>query len=203
LADALSISDALFGKTRQAVLGLLFGRPDHAFYTREIVHAAQSGASQVQRELDKLTRSGLVTRERRANQVYFQANRDAAVFPELAGLISKTFGVRDIVNDVLEPFESRIEIAFIYGSIAKGAAHATSDVDLLIVGDVLISDLDEQLRRAEGRLGRHISLSLFDREDFARRRAARDHFLRGVLAGPKISLIGEPSSRGPQHARRP
>lgn len=66
-APKFPIADALFSKTRRSVLALLFGQPDKAFYTREIVAAAGAGASQVQKELDQLTRAGLLTRERRAN----------------------------------------------------------------------------------------------------------------------------------------
>jgi len=101
LDPTLPVADALFGKTRQAVLALLFGNPGRAYYTREIVHAVASGVSQVQRELEKLTRAGLVTRERRANQVYFQANDAAAIYHELVVLLAKTFGIGDFLRTVL------------------------------------------------------------------------------------------------------
>ena len=83
------------------MLALLFGNPGRAYYTREIVHAVASGVSQVQRELEKLTRAGLVTRERRANQVYFQANDAAAIYHELVVLLAKTFGIGDFLRTVL------------------------------------------------------------------------------------------------------
>jgi DNA-binding transcriptional ArsR family regulator len=88
-SNPFPVAEALFGKARRAVLALLFGQPDRAFYTREIVTAARTGASQVQKELDQLTRAGLLIRERRANQVYFRANPEAPIFPELKGLVAK------------------------------------------------------------------------------------------------------------------
>lgn len=188
---ALPVADALFGKARQAVLALLFGNPGRAYYTREIVAAAKSGASQVQRELDQLTRSGLVTRERRANQVYFQANESASIYHELVVLVAKTFAIGDFLRMALVPVSTRIHVAFIYGSVARGEHHATSDVDVLIVGDVLLSDLERPLRAVEKRLARHVSVTVMDQKEFAKRRKAKEHFLHTVLAGPKIFLIGD------------
>ena len=187
----ISIPDALFGKTRQAVLALLFGNPERAYYTREIVHAAQSGASQVQKELEQMSRAGLITREPRGNHVYFQANRSAAIFAELAGLVAKTFGVADILREALGANEDRIQSAFIYGSIARGEQQARSDVDLLVVGDVLLSDLDEGVRAAEDRIGRQVSLTVMNRKEFAKRDKEKNHFLQTILCEPKIFLIGD------------
>jgi len=192
MGQPLSAADALFGKTRQAVLALLFGNPDRAYYVREIVHAAKSGASQVQSELERMTRSELVTRERRANQVYFKANPQAAIYHELVTLVAKSFGIGDALRFVLAPVSTRIHVALIYGSVARGQHRATSDVDVLIVGDVLLSELEGPMIDAEQRLSRHISPTVMDRREFAKRRATNDHFLRSVLAGPKIFLIGGP-----------
>ena len=194
------IAEALFSKTRRAVLALLFGQPDKAFYTREIVAAAGAGTSQVQKELDQLTRAGLLIRERRANQVYFHANPDAPVFAELSGLVVKTFGIADVVRTVLAPLSERIAAAFIYGSVARGEHHAGSDIDVFIVGDVLLAELALPLSGAEKKLGRPISTTMFDRAEFASRVKKRDHFVSRVLAGPKTFLIGDQAGLEALHA---
>ena len=199
-AATFPIAEALFSKTRRAVLALLFGQPGKAFYTREIVVAAGAGTSQVQKELDQLTRAGLLIRERRANQVYFHANPDAPVFAELAGLVAKTFGIADVVRAVLEPLRESIDAAFIYGSVARGEHHAGSDIDVLIVGDVLLAELALPLSGAEKKLGRPISTTMFDRAEFASRVKKRDHFVSRVLAGPKIFLIGDQAGLEALHA---
>ena len=187
---ALPVADALFGKTRQAVLALLFGNPGRAYYTREIVLAVASGVSQVQRELEQLTRAGLVTRERRANQVYFQANDAAAIYHELVVLVAKTFGIGDFLRMALVPCSTRIHVALIYGSVARGEHRATSDVDVLIIGDVLLSELEDAFRDVEARIARPVSSTVMDLREFAKRRKANDNFLRTIIAGPKIFLIG-------------
>jgi predicted nucleotidyltransferase len=187
----LPIAHALFGKAQRGVLALLFGHPERAFYVREIVAAAGTGASQVQKELELLTRAGLLLRERRANQVYFRANPDAPVFPELKGIIAKTFGIADIVHDALAPLEAKIQAAFIFGFVARGEHGAASDVDVLIVGDVLLSELTAGLEAAEQRLMRHVSVTLMDRREFARRQRDKEHFVTAVMKGAKIWLLGD------------
>lgn len=199
-AATFPIAEALFSKTRRAVLALLFGQPGKAFYTREIVAAAGAGASQVQKELDQLTRAGLLIRERRANQVYFHANPDAPVFAELSGLVAKTFGIADVVRAALAPLREPIDAAFIYGSVARGEHHAGSDIDVFIVGDVLLSQLALPLSEAEKGLGRQISATTFERKEFASRVRKRDHFISKVLAGPKIFLIGDAARLEALHA---
>jgi len=190
-APTFPTAEALFSKTRRGVLALLFGHPDKAFYTREIVAYAGAGSSQVQKELDQLTRAGLLIRERRANQVYFRVNPEAPVFAELSGLIAKTFGIADVVRGALAPLAHLIEVAFIYGSVARNTHHSGSDIDVFIVGDVLLSHLSLPLSEVEKRLGRPVSATIFDRKEFAGRLANRDHFIAKVLAGPKILLIGD------------
>ena len=90
---ALDPATVLFGTTRRRVLGWLLGHPDEAFYLRELVRHIGGAVGAVQRELELLTASGLVHREVRGKQVYFQANQKAAIFPELQGLFAKTVGL--------------------------------------------------------------------------------------------------------------
>ena len=188
------IAQALFGKTRRAVLALLFGQPGKTFYTREIVAAAGAGASQVQKELDQLTRAGLLIRERRANQVYFCVNPDAPVFAELSGLITKTFGIADVIRAALAPLGGLIDAAFIYGSVARSEHHAGSDIDVFFVGQVLLSQLAVPLSGVEKKLGLPVSTTIFDRTEFLSRIKKRDHFVSKVVAGPKLFLIGDESN---------
>jgi predicted nucleotidyltransferase len=191
LGTPTSVGDALFGKTRQTVLALLFGNPRKAFYLSEIVRAAGGGSGQVHRELKRMTDAGLIVREPIGNQIHYKANPANAVFHELVGLVSKTFGIADILRDALAPLTDRIAIAFIYGSVARGEHHATSDVDLMLIGDVLLSDLDPALRSAEAALGRAVSPTVLDIKTYKKRLAEADHFLKTVLSGAKVFLIGD------------
>ena len=181
---------ALFGKARRNVLALLFGQPGRSFYLREIASRAGTGMSQVQKELRQLVAAGLVLREQRANQVHFRANPEAPIYVELLGIVTKTFGVADVLRKMLVPFKNRIRLAFIYGSIAKGSANAASDVDLLLVADLPPSEVSLPLARVQKQLGRKISMITYSSEEFGSMLSQEHHFTSAVLEGPKIWLVG-------------
>jgi predicted nucleotidyltransferase len=187
----IPVGDALFGKTRQAVLAALFRSPGKGLHVNEIIRAAGGATGQVQRELDRMLRTGLLSRERIGNQFQYKANPQSAIFDELVGIVTKTFGIADVLRKSLDRWADRIDVAVVYGSVAKGQHHATSDVDVLIVGDILLSDLDPSLSAAETALGRTVSPTMMDERSYRKRIATKDHFLKSVIAGPKIFLIGD------------
>ena len=201
-----SIADALFGKAQQAVLALLFGQSDRSFYTREILAAAGTGASQIQKELDSLSRSGLLLREPRGNQVWYRANPAAPVYGELKSLVAKTFGIADVVRNALQPFSRKITAAFIYGSVARGEHDAASDIDLLVVGDIAPSRLGAMQLALGERLGRRLSLVVYEPDELREHAVSREHFVSRILSQPKIWLIGSESDLDALHgepARKP
>ena len=191
-APSNGIATALFSKTLSGVLALLFGQPDQSFYTREIVKRVGTGGSQVHKDLERLTGVGLILREPRGNLVFYRANPDAAVYQELVSLVGKSFGISDQLRRFLEPLASRIQSAIIFGSVARGEQRADSDVDLLLIGEVRLSELAISLHQAETALGMRISPTLMSVEEFQERRAGGDYFLKNVLAGELITLWDTP-----------
>lgn len=186
-----SAGDALFTKTQQRVLGLLYGRPEQSFYLNEIVRLAGVGKGAVNRELDSLSAAGLVTVTRQGNQNHYQANAENPIFNELKAIIQKTFGVADILKAALAPLLEKIDVAFIYGSVAKGSEHAGSDIDLMIVSDAIgYSEVMALLAAAESQLGRTINPTLYTSDEFAERKASNKAFISRVLAQPKLWLVG-------------
>src|ERR1700749_4115056 len=92
-ANQTSLSAALFSNVQQRVLGLIFGQPDRSFYTSEIVRTVNSGTGAVERELQRLESSGLVSTRRIGNQKHYRANPDSPIFGELQSLVLKTVGL--------------------------------------------------------------------------------------------------------------
>lgn len=186
-----SLANALFSKTQQRVLGLLYGEPDRSFFATEIFARTGSGRGTVQRELERLVDSGLALMTVVGNQKHFRANQDAPIFSELRSIILKTSGLADPLMEALAPLVKKIDIAFIYGSVARGEAHAGSDVDLLVVAsDLTLEKLYTRLVRAEAAIGRRIHPVLLTPAEFRRRRASGKSFVDKVLAGDVIPLIG-------------
>ena len=189
-------SNILFGKARGAILTLLFSRKDEMFYLRQIVRASGYGLGPVQRELKLLTDAGIIKRTVRGRQVYFQANSDSAIFPELKSLIAKTSGVGDTLRKALSPIASLIKVAFIYGSIARGEEKHGSDIDLLIVGEVSFGEVVTDLQTAQKNIGREVNPTVYSRAEFSAKVREDHHFLTSVLNGPKIYLIGDEDELG-------
>jgi predicted nucleotidyltransferase len=156
------IGDALFTKTRRKVLGLLFSNLDKTYYFNEIVRMAGVGIGTVQRELEKLTAAGLLTVRKVGNQKHYQANPKSPIFQELRDIVLKTFGVANELLRALEPFSEKIVVAFVYGSIAKGADTASSDIDLIVIsGDLVYPEVISTFADAEATLGRAVNPTLY------------------------------------------
>jgi len=192
-----SIEDALFTSTQQRVLGILFGHPERSFFASEIFAQAGTGRGTVQRELERLHESGLVTVRNIGNQKHFQANPNSPVFHEIRSIILKTSGLATPIAEALQPIRKRIDLALIYGSVARREATAGSDVDLLVVSDdLLLEELFRKLAVAERGTGRAIHPALYTREEFSSRRKS-NAFVRKVLAGPVIPIIGSVDAASP------
>jgi len=196
VADYGRHTGILFGKVRRAILGLLFSHTRETFYLRQIVRASGYGLGPVQRELKLLADAGIIRRAVRGRQVYFQANPECPIFPELKSLMIKTTGIGDILRVALAPIAGQIKIAFIYGSLARGEEGPRSDIDLLVVGDSEYSDVVVKLQTAQQTLAREINPTVYPLSEFKAKVRANHHFLTSVLKSPKIYLIGDENELG-------
>ncbi len=148
--------------------------------------------------------SGLVVTTKVGNQKHFQANAAAPIFHELLGIVLKTFGLATPVRAALSGLAEHIRVALIYGSIAKRTDSAFSDVDLLVVSDTLtLEQLFAALAPAERALARKINITLYNSNEFRRRRGNEDSFLSKVLAGEHWVLMGDPGANISTRQPRP
>lgn len=180
----------LFGKTRRSVLALLYSHPDESFYLRQIARVTGAGMGSLQRELKQLLDAGIIQRSEIGRQAFFKANSDSPVFSELRNLIIKTFGVADVLRAALSPLSDKIQVAFIFGSMAGSEFKESSDVDVMIVGNTSFAEVVAALSPVQETLAREINPSVYPPEEFKSKLAERHHFLKTVLNGPKLFLIG-------------
>lgn len=186
-----SLADALFPRVRQRVLAILFGNPGRSFFLNEVVALAQSGTGAVQRELASMSEAGLLTVTAQGNQRHYQANDQAPVFNELRGLVMKTFGAVDVLRAALAPIAGKIRCAFVYGSVAKLEDTASSDIDVLVISDVVgYGDAFKILEGVGIDLGRKISPTIYTTDDWSDRLRKRNAFITKVMKQPKLWLIG-------------
>ena len=191
-AAVSGVADALFSKVQQRVLAVLFGNHSRSFYANELIALAGSGSGAVQRELTQLAAAGLVTVTRIGNQKHYQANAAAPVFEELRGLVLKTSGLVDVLRSALAPLAGQVQLAFVFGSVAKATDTVTSDIDLLVVSDTLAyGELFAALEPATNRLQRTVNPTMYSRGEIDSRLRAGNPFIKRVLAQPKLWVIGE------------
>lgn len=190
------VASVLFGRARRLLLGWLLGHPDETFFLRQLVRQTGLSPGSVQRELKALVGAGLVTRTSQGRQVYFQADRQSPVFPELQSLFVKTAGVADVLRDTLRPLADRIQAAFVFGSAARGELQNTSDIDLLMIGDVSYADAAGMLSHAQQVLGREVNPTIYSPEEFSRKIRSRQHFLTSVLQEPHVFVVGDRDELG-------
>jgi len=181
---------ALFGRTRSALLALLFGHADESFYLRQLIRTVGAGHGALQREIKQLSDIGLIVRRVQGNQVLYRANKKNPIFPEIKRLITKTVGVHDAIRSALATLEPEIKAAFVYGSVANQREQANSDVDLMVIGKASFSDVVTALGPAQKTLRREINPTVFPISEFRSKLATGNHFLRGVMAGKKVFVLG-------------
>ena len=187
----MNLADLLFGTYRRDVLGLLLLHPGESYHVREIARMTGRQANTLYRELATLAKAGLLLRRSQGNQVHYQANPDSPIYEELRGILKKTTGIADVLRSALAPVAGRIELAFVYGSVASDKEGPRSDVDLMLVGELKFEDAIHALTRAEKTLRREINPHVYGAREFRSKRAGTEPFLRLVPGEPKILLIGD------------
>ena len=164
--------------------------PERRWYLSDLAQHLYVPPSSLQREMASLAEAGILCRETDGNRVYYSANLAHPLLPELQSIFAKTVGLADKVKDALEPFWGQIELAFIFGSVARGERTAQSDVDVLIVGGVRSADLALPLRELERTLQIPVNVTHYTDAEFSDRRQRGSHFLQTVLQDRKIFLKG-------------
>lgn len=183
------LSETLFGRTRAAVLSVLYGHVGEAFYLRQLARLTKITLGPVQRELRQLVDAGLVTRKTIGSQTFYTANQESPVFAEIKSLITKTAGMHDVLAAALEPLRKKINLALVYGSVAHSSETQRSDVDLMIVGNVDFGVVVENLSDAQRTLNREINPTVYSVKEF--RKKVRERFLKTVLTHNKLFIIGD------------
>jgi DNA-binding transcriptional ArsR family regulator len=188
--------EALLPKTRQGILAATFVQPEKAWYVSELARRLRVPPSSLQRELRALSAAGILKTHRQGRMVYYQANADSPVFPDLRGLLLKTAGLVDVLADALRAVSSKIQFAFVFGSIASGGEQNASDVDLMVVGTVPSMELARPLLRARELIGREINPIVYRPAEFEKKRAENNHFLKHVLESPRLIVLGDGDELG-------
>jgi predicted nucleotidyltransferase len=187
--DHAMLEQLFSSRVRVKLLTIFLTNPDTSFYTRELERLLAESPYAIQRELRRLEAIGLLTAKPEGNIRYYTVNRRFLIYEELKSMVLKTSGVGDALRAGLAKLGS-VQQAFIYGSVAAGDEHHSSDIDLMIVGRVDLMELASTVSQLEDSIGREISYVIYDRDELTQKLREGDPFLSNVQSGPKMMLIG-------------
>lgn len=184
------LAELLSSKIRAEIFRILFGVvPDMMLHMREIERRTGFAIGTVQAELKKLQRLEIISRIKDGNRVYYRANPEHPLYPDIRNLVLKTSGLVDVIKTVLSS-EKGIKVAFVFGSLARQEDKAASDVDLMVIGNIGLRKLTGLLMDVAGKVGREINPYALTEKEFVKRKSEQDHFLNQLLESPKIFIIG-------------
>jgi len=188
--------DLFASRTLVVLLTRFLMRPDESFYQQELAKAVGARLYLVQRELARLERASLITKTPRGNRVYYRANRNHPAFEDLKRAFLKTVALGDALRAALAPLADRVRVAFVYGSYAAGQETVGSDVDLFMVGDLSSREAASVLGPVGRELARELNTAVYSLAEFARKAQAGHHFIKEVLGGPKVFVVGDEDELG-------
>lgn len=185
----MDLIEQLFPKARAGLLRLLFTDPARSLHLRDLARLSGLAVGTIQREVAHLRAAGLLLERRDGNRLYFFANVENPIFPELRGIVLKTTGLRGQLEEALQGLEG-IKLAFVYGSFAAGVAGAESDVDLMVIGSIGLRKIAPRLKQVTETIGREINSHVIAEASYREKVTAGDAYITHVTNGPKLWIIG-------------
>lgn len=172
------------------LLVLFLTHPDEEYYQRALSVKTGYPLAQVQYALGRIEEAGLITKKKSGNRLYYKAQRAHPAFEDLKQVFLKTVALGDVIRNSLKPLESRIQAAFVFGSMATGQDRADSDIDLFILGDVSLKDISSAIAELSERLKREVNPVTYTPEMFQERLKSQNRFAQELVGTRKIWLIG-------------
>lgn len=187
----MALSELLFpNRYRRRVLAQLLVAPDRWLHLRELARLCGASPGTLKKELDALTSVGLLKMHKVGNQTQFSANADHPVYPELSALVRKTVGLHDVLARALLPLGALVEVAFVFGSMAKGTDTAGSDVDVMVIGEASFGQVAGALYDVQAILGREVNPKVMSRSEWNDKKNDRNPFVMEILNQPRLFLKG-------------
>ena len=183
------LAASLFSRTRRSVLRELVLSGKESVHLRELARRAGLDPKGVKRELVNLCGSGIVIEKKSGNQKMYSLNEDSPIFIELKILIQKTVGIADLLRVALMPFNKRINLAYIYGSYAKGTDDSESDIDLLVVSDLSLKEISGVISEVSRKLSRVVNPIVLGLSEYNKKKSDDEGFIKRISSGEKIMLL--------------
>ena len=184
------LKDLFISKTRVKLLTLFLANPGKIFYVRELVRMVSEQINAVRAELSHLEKAGALFSESRANRKFYGFRKDYLYYDELSRMVTKSTGLGgDIIKE--RGKLGKIKYAVISGGFIRRRPVGSTDVDLLIVGNVVIPQLAQIVKNAENEVGREVNYTVMTEDEFNFRKRRRDPFVVGIVEKTRVMLVGD------------
>ena len=177
-------------RVRTKLLVTLFMSPGTGFNARELTLRLGESYSAVWKELVRLESIGILTSEAHSNSKKYVVNPLCPIEPELRAMIIKTEGIGNSIRARLSSM-GKISAAFVFGSYASGEADEKSDLDLLVIGEIVLSEFGVVIAQLEKEVRRPINYVINSVDEWKTKRENADPFTSNVMQAPKIMLVGD------------
>ncbi len=179
----------MISRVRVKMLELFFTHETEMYYVREITREIKEEINAVRRELDRMLGAGILKSEQRGNRLYYFVNTRYIFFQELQQMVVKTTGLGKKIRKYLRKLGT-INFVMFSGRFIQGLAPRQGEVDILVVGDVVLQELTALVKEEEQRLGREVNYGVFTDQEFEFRKTRRDPFIMDVLYGNRVMVVG-------------
>jgi len=180
----------MISRVRVKILKIFYENPHELYYVRQLTRKTEEEINAVRRELNRLDRIGVLKKEKRGNRLYYYLDPSYDFYEDLMSLVAKTTGMGgDIRKNRVKL--GKIKFAMLSGKLVRRKERGKNDVDLLIVGDVVLPELASIVRQEEERRKTEINYTVMKQEEFLFRKERRDPFLLGILSKSRVMVIGD------------
>lgn len=185
-----TLGDIITSKVRIKILELFFSNLKELYHVRGIVREAGEEINAVRRELTKFEKDGILRKEPRGNRVYYSLRPEHPFFSDLISMVAKTTGIGKLIIESKAKI-GRVSFIMFSGGFVRFKDRREDDVDILVVGDVVLPELAALIRSEESKRGKEINYTVMSREEFDFRKKRRDPFLLGILSGSRVMIVGD------------
>lgn len=188
------ISDIITSKVRIKILELFFSDLTEMYHVRGVVRSVEEEINAVRRELERLEKAGILKNEKRGNRLYYWVREDYEFFGDFLSIVAKTTGLGEQINQNRAKIGRLSFIMFSGKFVRRKTRKRDDEVDILVVGEVVLPELANLIRVEESKRGEEINYTVMSREEFDFRKKRRDPFLLGILSGSRVMVVGDEES---------
>ncbi|MBD3279472.1 MAG: hypothetical protein GF390_02045 [Candidatus Pacebacteria bacterium] len=184
-----TLKDFMISRVRVKLMKLFFQDPQEMYYVRQMTRKIKEEINAVRRELDRMLDYGLLKSEERGNRLYYRLNSRYLYFQELQQMVAKSTGLGKRIRRARRKLGSLSFVMF-SGKFIKNVDVNPEEVDVLVVGEVVLPELEKLIKTEQKKLGREINYAVFNDNEFEFRKTRRDPFIMDILYGSRVMIVG-------------